>query len=605
MDFNSKETDVRHAVPVYDISNKTRVDSIALGEALLNEDYTSNIVKMVSKHGENVIMVSDGHSLIELENNSSCLRTLLACSSIWLHRKTTSKVMFRGNDLGTITYFSKNSMTKQVREIFGKEFNYRWYSVKLETIDDKIIADIPSKYMLCIDNQYHTGETLEHFIEKNELGIQLLDEKGNEVTDLSNYSINDKLRYSMSDIEVVFDGTVICHEKYSSRHNLKSWAKSNFYHYFHTDNIDLDCEYVGNKVIVKVKSKYFLKIGNYHYDGNCLDDFVKWKKPYKLIDLNGKEVNEQNIDKYNYKHQLNLICDDKVDIPIYAGRRKMTSEELFEKYSDIISREIVMQPFMHIDLSEMQIFCKTLTGSTLTINIERCALVEKLKQKIGAKLDIDPENQRLIFAGVQLSDGKMLSDCGISRESTIHLCLRLRGGGFADVGKALMLTGKFSSSAPKWRKVNDGINIHGICHNKQCEARKQEVICMTGIYNWSINNNCTCPMCYKKIENRTCGFYKCQWKVDGLKADGTIVNKKWSSTEDEYKYYDDSNIIDWKHLIFSVCKLSENVYNTECPICLESVGGADVTLKCSHKFHKECIDTWLAHTSQGCPLCRH
>src|SRR5579872_3619977 len=601
MSHNSK-TDIHHIVPVYDIYNKKQVDTIAIGEVLLNEDYTGSIIKKVSKYGENMIMVSDGHNLLELKNSKSCLHTLLACSSIWLHKKTTSKVMFRGNDLGMITYLSKSSMKTQVRQIMEQKFSYGWSDIKIEIVDDQIIVDIPFKYMLCIDGQYRTGETINNFIQENELGIKLLDDKGNEVTDPSNYSINDKLRYSMSDFEVLFDGDVICREKYFPRGNLEFWANYSFCNRFDNHYVDLDYEYVDNKIIVKVKSKYFLKIGNYYFDGNCLDDFVKWKKRYKLIDLNGTEVNEQNLDKYNHRHQLNLVCEDEVDMPIYTSLRKMTTDELFEKYSDIVSKENTIKPFMQIDLNEMQIFCKTLTGETITIHIERCALVDKLKQTIGARLGIDTENQRIIFAGKQLEDGRMLSEYQIQREATLHLCLKLRGGGFADVGKAIMHTGKFSSTAPKWRKVNDGINIHGICHNIRCEARKQEVICMKGLYDWSINDECRCPMCREKIETRTCGFYKCQWKVDGLKADGTIVGKKWSSIEDEYKYYDDSDIVDWKCLVFSICRLSDSVYNTECPICLESVSGGDVTLGCSHKFHKTCIEMWMTHTNHKCPL---
>lgn len=74
----------------------------------------------------------------------------------------------------------------------------------------------------------------------------------------------------------------------------------------------------------------------------------------------------------------------------------------------------------------IQVFFKTLTGKTLTLDLDPNESVENVKKIIHEKEGIPPDQQRLVFSGKQLDDGKLLSDYDVKSESTVHLVLRLR-----------------------------------------------------------------------------------------------------------------------------------------------------------------------------------
>ena len=188
-----------------------------------------------------------------------------------------------------------------------------------------------------------------------------------------------------------------------------------------------------------------------------------------------------------------------------------TSLSYVPNNSIIELQELATYPIMR----HIQINIVTLQGDVYHFFIVDTLSVEELKEIIQNEQGILIDEQRLILEGSQLNDSQLLKDYDIRDGSTIHLVLRLRGGGFAESftfnGLNNQVKVQFSDKAPSWRIVKQGISWIGNCNNSTCPIFRKEVISNSGFGVFEVTTKiraCLCPMCNNILINvNNCGFF--------------------------------------------------------------------------------------------------
>lgn len=304
------------------------------------------------------------------------------------------------------------------------------------------------------------------------------------------------------------------------------------------------------------------------------------------------------------------VTDDefpKTWVVFYDNRQIVTTKNLDLKPSSFNPLYIV--PITKDVILPIQIFVVTLKGKIISLLTCLNSSTENIKCMIEAKEGIPSDQQRLIFGGFQLEDGKKLYQYRIGKESTLHLVFRLRGGGLPDVDQEeIEKTG--TRKGPFWLTYKQGLNVEGICHNENCIANGKTVVTHIGHGKFNmLTLKPRCPACnyyIKQITNLILHYGEFSYSYK--KKNGEWKTKRFSQdNEDKYKTYPQSKYA--KYGFFQIISNSLGYISASCIICKGIMTSPSPLkdFKCNqnHAVHKFCFDYTKLEDRVDCPFCNN
>ena len=259
-----------------------------------------------------------------------------------------------------------------------------------------------------------------------------------------------------------------------------------------------------------------------------------------------------------------------------------------------------------------------------------------IKNEIWSSLHISPDAQRLCNDFEErLPDADTLSRYEIESGCTLHVMQEQTGGGcaFVDVTQSSALrTDSWNEDAPRWREVEPGLCLEGICRNPACCAYREMVVANMEFQNLDLAKKpkVCCPMCRHQFQPIKPGFNHCFWKISAVKKSSpeSVFHTPWKRTGDEYTTYDEAaaGMSVFTRLQIFVRPLhmknhhdspyrpkKPRVSPVPCSICLKEVQGYyghTTPSGCQHVFHDDCWESWKdKRTTKGkeptttCPIC--